>query len=79
MVGTPEWYAWLNAVSTFAFRSEYGSFTARKDPTLIISAIAQTLGLRESGDRLLLELLKEFLHSKQLLLVLAHCRDALCN
>jgi len=32
MVGTPEWYTWLNAVSTFAFSSEYGSFTARKEP-----------------------------------------------
>jgi LuxR family transcriptional regulator, maltose regulon positive regulatory protein len=32
IVGTPEWYAWLNAVSTFAFSSEYGSFTARKEP-----------------------------------------------
>src|ERR1700693_2301767 len=32
MVGTSEWYAWLNTVSTFAFSSEYGSFTARKEP-----------------------------------------------
>ena len=30
-VGTPEWYAWLNNFPTFAFSSEYGSFTARKE------------------------------------------------
>jgi predicted ATPase len=40
------------------------------DPSLVISAIAQTLGLRTSGDRLLFDLLKDFLRSKQLLLVL---------
>lgn len=31
-VGAPEWYTWLKTVSTFAFSSEYGSFTARKEP-----------------------------------------------
>ena len=30
MVGTPEWYAWLKAVSTFTFSSEYGSFMPAK-------------------------------------------------
>ena len=30
-VGTPEWYAWLNNFPRFAFSSEYGSFTARKE------------------------------------------------
>ncbi len=40
------------------------------NPTLVISGIAQTLGLRATSDRLLLDLLKEFLRSKQLLLVL---------
>jgi predicted ATPase/DNA-binding CsgD family transcriptional regulator len=30
-VGTPEWYAWLNEFPMFAFRGEYGSFTARKE------------------------------------------------
>jgi len=30
-VGTSEWYAWLNNFPTFAFSSEYGSFTARKE------------------------------------------------
>ncbi len=40
------------------------------NPTLVTSGIAQTLGLRATSDRLLLDLLKEFLRSKQLLLVL---------
>src|SRR5438270_13746924 len=31
-IGTPAWYAWLEEVSTFAFRSDMGTFTARKEP-----------------------------------------------
>src|SRR5713226_2093902 len=31
LVGTPEWYAWLATVTTFAFTSDSGSFTARKE------------------------------------------------
>ncbi len=31
-VGTPAWYAWLEEVSTFAFVSDMGTFTARKEP-----------------------------------------------
>jgi predicted ATPase/DNA-binding CsgD family transcriptional regulator len=31
-VGTPAWYAWLEEVSTFAFVSDRGTFTARKEP-----------------------------------------------
>ncbi len=31
MVETPDWYAWLETVSTFAFTSKAGSFTARKE------------------------------------------------
>ncbi len=30
-VGTPAWYAWLSTATTFAFRSELGIFTARKE------------------------------------------------
>src|SRR5258708_4172038 len=30
-IGTPDWYTWLKTVSTFAFSSEHGSFTARKE------------------------------------------------
>src|SRR5262249_4658405 len=31
IVGTPAWYAWLNTATTFAFRSEVGTFTARRE------------------------------------------------
>src|SRR5438309_1730453 len=31
VVETPAWYAWLETASTFAFTSEAGSFTARKE------------------------------------------------
>ncbi len=31
-VGTPAWYAWLEENSTFAFVSDMGTFTARKEP-----------------------------------------------
>jgi LuxR family transcriptional regulator, maltose regulon positive regulatory protein len=30
-VGTPDWFAWLATASTFAFRDECGTFTARKE------------------------------------------------
>jgi predicted ATPase/DNA-binding CsgD family transcriptional regulator len=30
-VGTPAWYAWLSTARTFAFRSAFGIFTARKE------------------------------------------------
>ena len=32
-VDTPSWYAWLEEISTFAFVSDMGTFTARKEPT----------------------------------------------
>ncbi|HKF37016.1 MAG TPA: LuxR C-terminal-related transcriptional regulator [Ktedonobacteraceae bacterium] len=31
MVGTPAWYAWLGSATRFAFRSAFGTFTARKE------------------------------------------------
>jgi predicted ATPase/DNA-binding CsgD family transcriptional regulator len=31
-VGTPDWYTWLEEVSTFAFVNDTGTFTARKEP-----------------------------------------------
>ena len=40
------------------------------DPTLVISTIAQTLGIKEGGSQPLMERLKEYLRSKQLLLLL---------
>jgi non-specific serine/threonine protein kinase len=47
------------------------------DPTLVISVIAQTFGLRASSDRSFLELLTEFLHSRQLLLILDNFEQVL--
>ncbi len=31
VVGTPDWYTWLDTATSFAFRSTQGSFTARKE------------------------------------------------
>lgn len=31
MVGTPEWFAWLESATTFAFTCPAGGFTARKE------------------------------------------------
>lgn len=41
-----------------------------RDPALVLPAIAQTLGLKELGEQLLLQIVQTFLHDKQLLLVL---------
>jgi class 3 adenylate cyclase/DNA-binding XRE family transcriptional regulator len=41
-----------------------------RDPTLVASSIAQTLGIKESAGRSLLDNLKDELHEKQLLLLL---------
>jgi predicted ATPase/class 3 adenylate cyclase/Tfp pilus assembly protein PilF len=43
------------------------------DPTLVPQAVAAALGVREGAGRSTLESLKEYLHSKQLLLVLDNC------
>jgi predicted ATPase len=50
-----------------------------RDPTLVASAIAQTLGVRESGSQPLLVCLKDALHDRDLLLLLdnfEHLLDA---
>jgi predicted ATPase/DNA-binding CsgD family transcriptional regulator len=31
LLGTSDWYDWLDTASTFTFQSEYGNFTARKE------------------------------------------------
>src|SRR5262249_8715201 len=41
-----------------------------RDAGLVVSTIAQTLGLKQTGDRSPIEQLKAFLRAKQLLLVL---------
>jgi predicted ATPase/transcriptional regulator with XRE-family HTH domain len=50
-----------------------------REPTLVGGAVAQTLGVRESGSQPLLERLKDELHDKQMLLLLdnfEHLLDA---
>jgi len=32
-VGSPEWYAWLDTATSFAFHDAHGSFTARRERT----------------------------------------------
>ncbi|HEX9440456.1 MAG TPA: AAA family ATPase, partial [Roseiflexaceae bacterium] len=44
--------------------------SAIDDPTFVVPAIAQTLGVRESGSRALVESLRDYLRARQLLLVL---------
>jgi len=46
------------------------SLAAITDSTLIIPTIAHTLGVTESPNRLLIDSLKDFLHNKQILLLL---------
>ena len=47
------------------------------DPTFVVSTIAQTLELKESGDQSLLDLLQGFLQDKQLLLLLDNFEQVL--
>ncbi len=54
----------------FAYGVCFVSLAAINDSHLVISTIARTLGLREAGDRPLLEQLQAYLHDQHLLLVL---------
>jgi predicted ATPase len=51
--------------------------TASHDPTLVVSAIAQTLGVKETGGQPLAERLKHDLHDKQMLLLLDNFEQVL--
>ena len=46
------------------------SLAAIRDPALVIAAIAQTLGVQENGNPSLVEVLKHYLHDRQVLLLL---------
>ena len=46
------------------------SLASISDPDLVIPTIAETLGIREVGDRILRDLLKAYLHDKSMLLLL---------
>src|SRR5207248_1216423 len=48
----------------------YVSLASISDPGLVIPTIAETLGIREVGDRILLDLLKAYLHDRSMLLLL---------
>ena len=54
----------------FADGVYFVNLASLSDPTLVVTAIAQALGLKEMGDQQLLDLLKGYLRDKQLLLLL---------
>ena len=56
--------------SEFSDGVYFVSLASISDPTLVISSMAQTLGLQDARDRSLFDLLKGFLHARHLLLVL---------
>ncbi len=47
------------------------------DPTLVVSTVAQVLGVRESGDQPLIEGVKDYLKDKRLLLILDNFEQVL--
>jgi predicted ATPase/DNA-binding CsgD family transcriptional regulator len=57
-------------IAEFADGVRFVSLAPIRDPDLVVPAIAQTLGLREAGERPLLERLKSHLRDKRLLLLL---------
>lgn len=57
-------------LNEFADGVFFVSLAPIRDPDLITSAIAQTLGIKETDSQPLLETLKAYLYDKQLLLVL---------
>ncbi|HEX8682145.1 MAG TPA: DUF4062 domain-containing protein, partial [Ardenticatenaceae bacterium] len=59
-----------NVQDEFADGVFFVSLAPIRDPALVPSAIAQVLGLREAGERPLLDLLKDYLRDKHLLLLL---------
>jgi predicted ATPase/DNA-binding CsgD family transcriptional regulator len=57
-------------LNEFAHGAVMVSLAPINDPALVVSAVAQALGLRETGERPLLELLEAHLRDKQLLVLL---------
>ncbi len=53
------------------------SLASISDPTLVLPAIAQTFGLRASSDRSFMDILIEYLQSRQLLLILDNFEQVL--
>ncbi len=48
-----------------------------RDPALVLSALAAALGIHETGERLLPDVLRDALHPRQILLVLDNCEHVL--
>ena len=48
-----------------------------RDPALVMTALAEAIGIRDPGDRLLRDVLQEALHPRQTLLVLDNCEQVL--
>ncbi len=59
-----------NLLDEFADKVYFVSLASISDPDLVIPAIAQPLGLKETGEQSLLELLKAFIQDIPILLVL---------
>jgi predicted ATPase/class 3 adenylate cyclase len=57
-------------VEDFADGVWYVRLARLSDPSLVLPTVAQTLGLQEAGDRPIQELLREYVRTRQLLLVL---------
>ena len=62
---------------SFADGIRFVDLAAIRDPGLVVTTIAQVLGLREMGGRPLAERLREFLRQKQVLLVLDNFEQVL--
>lgn len=60
----------LEVQDSFADGVFYVSLAPIRDPTLIVTTIAQTLSIPESPRRLWLDSLKDYLHARQVLLLL---------
>ena len=67
-----------NLLDNFADSVCFVSLAPISDPDLVLSTIAQTLGLWEAGDRPRMEHLKEYLREKHLLLLLPRCWTRVC-
>ena len=61
----------------FADGVYFVSLASISDPDLVIPTIAETLGIREVGDRILRDLLKAYLHDKSMLLLLDNFEQVL--
>ncbi len=64
-------------IDRFAHGAMFVALAAIDDPGLVVSTIAQTLGVKESGSEPLIEQLKAFLKPRQMLLVMDNFEQVL--